>query len=343
VVLDLACGTGVLGLACLRAGARFVHVIDETPVIEVARGTVQRAGFAARAAFHRARAQQTDLGERVDLVVCDHVGYFGFDYGLLGLLRDARQRFLKPEGTIIPAELRLSVAGVESLSCRALTGNWRGQDIPPDYHWMAEVAAQTKFPIEVKPDELLTEPVDIGTILPGADDGAFYSWTAPLTATRRGILDGISGWFACRLAADVWMTNSPLDPERIQRPQAFLPLLNPVAVNAGDAIRVTVMARPGDRLLCWIVDLPASGRRFAHSTWNGLLLSERDMVLANPGRIVTLSARGRARRIVLEYCDGTRSARGVEELVLREHPDLFPSAETLSAFVTGVLATDSEP
>lgn len=341
VVLDLGCGSGVLGLACLRAGARFVYCIDETPFIEVARRTLVDAGYGSRASFHRARTQHVALPERVDLAVCDHVGHFGFDYGILGMLFDAKQRFLKPGGTIIPAELRLSVAAVESADCRALVGDWRSDRVPSDYHWVGDLAAEAKHSVSLKGDDLLTDPVEFATILPGTESRPFFSWTVELMATRDGSLDGIAGWFDCRLAADVWMSNSPQSPERLKRAQAFLPMTTPVFVTAGAPIRVTVMVRPGDHLLGWVVELPASGQRFVHSTWNGLLLDRDDMVRANPARIATLNQRGRARQIVLGYCDGTRSVQAVEQLVLQEHPELFPSAAELSAFVARVLGVDT--
>src|SRR5688572_9003974 len=277
VVLDLGCGSGVLGVACLRAGARMVHFIDETPFIEVARRTLAKAGYTSRASFHRARAQQVELPERVDVVVCDHVGHFGIDYDILEMLLDARRRFLKPEGIVIPAELRLSIAAVESEDCRALTAKWRSDRVPADYHWVGDLAGETKYPVNLKADDVLTSPAQIATVLPGSEARTFFSWTTDLVAARDGRVDGIAGWFDCRLAADVWMTNSPLACERLQRAQAFLPLPGP-RVRAGEPIRVTVMSRPGDRVIGWVVNLTQSGQRFSRSTWNGQLLDQTGMV-----------------------------------------------------------------
>ncbi len=340
-VVDVGCGSGVLGLACLRAGARVVHFIDETAFLEVARRTVVDAGYGARASFHSGRAQQIELSERADVVVCDHVGYFGIDYGILDILLDARRRFLKPEGTIIPAELRLTVAAVESAACRALTGNWRGDLVPADYHWVGDIASETKHSVVLKADDVLTHAAQIATVLPGTEARAFFSSTTDLVATRAGRLDGIGGWFDCRLAADVWMTNSPLAGERIHRSQAFLPLPGP-QVSAGETIRVTVMMRPGDHVISWVVHLSQSGQRFARSTWNRQLLSQKGLVRANPTRPAVLNARGRARRVVLSYCDGTRSAQAVQQLVLQNHPDLFPCADEVADFVAGVLGSDCQ-
>jgi predicted RNA methylase len=48
-VLDLGCGSGVLGLMALRAGAGKVRFVEEDPVIEVAREAVSESGCGAKA------------------------------------------------------------------------------------------------------------------------------------------------------------------------------------------------------------------------------------------------------------------------------------------------------
>ena len=56
VVLDLGCGSGLLGLMALRAGAAKVLFVEEGAVIEMARRTVEKAGFGDRAEFARVTA-----------------------------------------------------------------------------------------------------------------------------------------------------------------------------------------------------------------------------------------------------------------------------------------------
>jgi len=70
------------------------------------------------------------------------------------------------------------------------------------------------------------------------------------------------------------MTNSPTASDRIDRPQAFLPLEEPVSVRKGEAIHATIMARPGDHVLAWTIELPAQNKQYALSTFNGLLLDD---------------------------------------------------------------------
>ena len=88
-------------------------------------------------------------------------------------------------------------------------------------------------------------------------------------------------------------------------------------------------------------ELPESGKRFTHTTFNGLLLDRDSLTRAQPDRVARLNGRGLARQIVLSYCNGERTVAEVQALVQRDHPQLFPSAQALSSFVTTVLSWET--
>lgn len=341
-VADLGCGSGILGLLCLQAGAGRVYGIDSTTMIEVARETFSRAGWAEQAIFIRGHSHRVELPEPVDLVICDHVGYFGFDYGIVHTLQDARRRFLKPGGGLIPARLRLHLGAVESESCRAKAEGWGAEGVPAEFHWLCQHTVNAKHAVQLPPEAVLGSPARLGDIDLRADHPDFFSWTAELPIERDGMMHGLAGWFECELAEGVWMTNSPLVDRAIQRPQAFLPIDEAVPVKAGDSVKVRIMARPADHLIAWVVDFPTTGQRFSQSTWQGMLLAPEDLPRSQPDRVPCLSREGQARIAVLGYCDGHRTAREIEQSVLRDHPNLFPSPDEISRFVAQTLGRDTE-
>lgn len=342
LVADLGCGTGILGLLCLEAGAARVYAIDSTSMLDVARQTLTGAGYGDRTVFIRGHSRRITLPERVDLVICDHVGFFGFDYGIVHTLQDARMRFLKPDGRLIPTRIRLMIGAVESPECRIKVDGWRSPKVPPEFHWLQARSVNAKHPVELGRETLLGAPAVIGEIDLHADNPEFFRWSAELRATRDGMLHGLGGWFDCELAPDVWMTNSPLVDARIDRSQVFLPIEEGVPLRAGDSVKVTIMARPADDLLAWVVDVPSAGRRVSHSTWQGSELTPEALASSRVDRIPHLSREGRARMTVLRYCDGKRTASEIEQCVQREHPDLFPSAKEIAHFVALVLARDTD-
>jgi SAM-dependent methyltransferase len=340
-VADLGCGSGVLGLLCLQAGASHVVAIDSSAMIEVARQAMTRAGLEDRCTFIHARSHRATLAEPVDVVICDHVGYFGFDYGIVRTMQDARARFLVPGGRVIPARIRLKIAAVESDAARAKVDRWRAEGVPDEFHWLQRHAANLEHAVTLPRAALLGPPSDLGEIDLRADQPDFFRWTAKLRVERDGVLHGLAGWFECDLADGVAMTNSPLSDDRIDRPQAFLPIEEPVAVRAGDTIAATVMARPDDHLIAWVVEIASTGRRFSHSTWPAMPSLPSDLIRSRPEHVPRLSREGRAAVVVLGYCDSRRTVREIEEAVLRDHPDLFPTRDEIARFVAHVLGRDT--
>jgi len=340
VVADLGCGSGILGLLCLRAGAGRVYAVDDSAMLEVARETFERAGYGERVTCIRGKSSQIELPEKVDIVVCDHVGYFGFDYGLIAFLDDARRRFLKPGGRLVPSRFSLELAPVSSKECRTLAHGWQNETIPPEFHWLDGYSVNTRHPIKLKADDLLGLSGVLGEIDLGAEHPEFLTWSVELNVACDGMLHGVAGWFECELAAEIRMTNSPLAVKPIHRPQAFLPIAEAVPVKTGDRIRATIMARPADQLIAWNVELPSAGKRFSHSTWQGLLLSRDHLIRANPDHVPRLTPEGQAQLTVLGYCDGKRSVSEIEAAVLRDHPQLFPTREEIARFIARVLGRD---
>lgn len=336
VVADLGSGSGILALLALRAGAARVYCVEETRMLDVAREALARAGLADRVEFVRGRAQKVELPERVDVALCDNVGWFGFDYDIVHFLRDARSRFLKPGGAVIPERIVLRVAPVESERCYALADRWGSERVAPEFRWLRHSAINAKHSVELRPEEVAGEPAALGTIELAAEARDYFSWEAELAVARDATVHGIGGWFDCELAPGAWMTNSPL-ATRIDRPQVFLPIERPAPLRAGERLRARVMARPARHLLAWEATLPG-GERFAHSTWAGMLFAPEDLVRSRPDHVPTPSPEGLARGIVLGYCDGRRSVREIEQAVLRDHPHLFPSEDETCRFVVDVLA-----
>lgn len=340
-VVDVGCGTGVLGLFCLEAGASHVFAVDSTDALEIARLTFDKARFNGLVTFIRSSSYQSELPRLADLVVCDHIGYFGFDYGLISVLADARRRFLKPGGTIIPQRLNLQFAAVQSESCQSSVNAWQADGIPQPFHWIKQHSVNSTHPVTLTSDELLSLPADLASIDLNADNPAFFSWNAQVSILRDGTLHGFAGWFDCELAKSIWMTNSPLSDAAIDRSQSFLPLGEPLLVRAGDMMNVTIMARPDDNLIAWNVEHLASGKRFSHSTWQGKLFDRGELARSHPDYVPQPNRSANARNIVLSFCDGQRSVSQVQQAVLRDHPALFPSHDEISRFVSFVLQRDT--
>lgn len=340
VIADLGCGVGVLGLQCLQSGAARAYGIDYSDAVELARETMARAGLADRYTSLRESTFRVQLPEPVDAIICDHVGYFGFDYGIAEMIADARRRLLKPGGTVIPRRIDPVVAGVSSDSCRTKAEGWTGPTIPDEYRWINSYARNTKHAHSFAPGDLCTSPVTLGTIRLDMDDADHYAMSGTLTVDHDGLFDGLAGWFNCELAEGIWMTNSPVADDRIDRSNVFLPCNQPFPVRAGDRIAISLRFRTDGEMIVWTVT-PPGGMRQRMSTWNSRILTQADLA-AETGRPPILTPAGRARQIICALVDGVRTASEIEQELLAVHPDLFPTPEEISRFVRRELGHSTE-
>lgn len=113
VVMDLGCGTGILSLLAIQSGARRVIAVEETAIAELAAEMFRANGCGEQVELHAANSREVVLEERVDVLVHELIGVDPFEEGLLASVDDARRRFLKPKGRLIPSRLEVCCAGLE--------------------------------------------------------------------------------------------------------------------------------------------------------------------------------------------------------------------------------------
>jgi Arginine methyltransferase oligomerization subdomain/Ribosomal protein L11 methyltransferase (PrmA) len=341
VVLDLASGTGVLGLLACEAGAARVYSVEMDGMIEIARAAAVANGFADRMIFVPGLSSHVSLPEPVDAIVCDQIGHFGIEAGLVQFCSDARDRFLKPGGAMVPAGVELWLAPVESADLYGQVQVWTRRPAGFDFSAARAWAVNTGYPTTLPAEALLGAPaagvrLDLSRVTP-----APFAFDAELAAARPGTLHGIGGFFSATLAPGVTLSNSPLAECRVNRRNVFFPVERPIALDAGDRIHVHMRIRPAETMIGWTVEVVgADGARKArsrHSTLAGMLLSREDLRRTDPRFVPRLTPCGVARSSVLALCDGVRPLAEIEREVYSRHPDLFASPAEAAEFVAEVV------
>ena len=338
-VIDLGCGTGILGLYSLEAGAGHVTFIDQTDMIEVARNTMLQAGYIDRCTFHQGRSHHIALSEPADVIVCDNIGYFGIDYDLLETFRDAADRFLAPGGRLIPDRLRLFVGLVDLGDSPNPVERWVGEDIPKEFHWLAGFNSNLKLPTSATEGMLLSTSVQVAEFRLGQDAPSFANWKASVLASRNGRAHGVAGWFEADLAVGCSMSNAPDLEGRISRPIALLPFEEPLELTEGNTVEVSIMTRPNDHVWAWRVQANGGAEKRSQTTLNALSPATMKAQTGSAGLTVQLTDRAKFRKIVFDYCDGEHSASQIEELIVAKHADLFPTETALRAQIAAVLSS----
>jgi SAM-dependent methyltransferase len=340
VVLDLGSGSGILGLMACRAGARHVYSVDDSGMIQVAREIGRANHLQDRITYIKGLSTRIDLPERVDVVVADQIGHFGFEAGLLEYFADARIRHLKPGGVTIPASVELRVAPVEVPEMWDHIAFWKapvaGFDATPGFM----IAINTGYPVKLTADQLLGCPATLASLDLSARGSERIAGAATMIAERAGTLHGIGGWFCAQLSKTVQMTNAPDSRLAIARRNVYFPTGGPLVLQKGDSVRVTMSIVPAELIVAWSVDVSTADGRpkaaFKHSTWRGMLLCREDLAKTRPDYAPSLSPWGEARRSVLELCDG-RTLTAIELELRVRHPGLFSAPADAAQFVGEVL------
>lgn len=210
VVADIGAGLGVLAHMALGAGAQKVYAI------EFDAETIALAEKDDRMIWIHGLSGDVRLPEKVDVIVSETLGSFALDENTLPTLIDARKRFLKKDGIMIPASLDLMIAPATSRSREKI------QTISKDQMLAKPTTHHVDFSSDTNPTLTLETPFQI---------------------TRDGILSGFAGWFDLHLFKTILLSTAPDAPQTHWK-QGFLPIRKPEKLKRGQTVRFTLEMAP---------------------------------------------------------------------------------------------------
>jgi hypothetical protein len=311
-------------MMAMRAGAGRVYMVDSGPILGVAQEIASRNGYADRMIPMRGASTDVVLPEPADLVVCDQIGGFVYDAGVLEYFDDARRRLLKAGGTLMPGAFALHIAPVTASVARAEVDIWAGRPAGFDTAAVHELAVNTEWRIEGGDAQLAASPATIATMESSSLDPVTAS--VGFTFDEPRTVDGLLGWFDAELAAGVSLTNAPDASDRMQRWCNFYPVERPLDVSAGDTVTATIGLRPRSHHITWTVEWTRGGSRLGrwrHSTLLGQFLAPDDLARAHDATPLELTPQGEAVAAALAKVDGRRSLKDVVRSTIDAHPDAF--------------------
>ena len=231
IVVDIGTGTGLLAYLCLQAGAQRVHAIERSPVIKWAKLIAEKNGFSDRMVFHHADARDIDLCEKVDVIVSELIGHLAFEEGMAETIVDAKDRFLKSEGTLIPAKVSLRAALVcEPSIYRDYVDSW-GKVWGIDFSVLKEQAIRTAYVTDIAERDLLSKSQEVLAWDFSQTPGAIER-TLGFSILRKGTVNGIALWFDAQLSPTIRLSSGPWTKTHWQ--QCFIPFSELIPVKAGD-------------------------------------------------------------------------------------------------------------
>ncbi|KAH7040087.1 S-adenosyl-L-methionine-dependent methyltransferase [Microdochium trichocladiopsis] len=112
-VLDIGCGTGILSMFCAKAGAAKVLAVDASAIIAKARENVFRNGLDSTITCIHGKIEEVTLPvDKVDIIVSEWMGYCLLFEAMLPSVLFARDKYLKPDGLLVPSHTNIWLAPV---------------------------------------------------------------------------------------------------------------------------------------------------------------------------------------------------------------------------------------
>jgi type I protein arginine methyltransferase len=335
-VVDLGAGAGILSFLACRAGARRVFAIEAGESVEFARLLAEHNGFLDRIEFINTPSTHVVLPERVNAIVADVHDTFGLQPRGLTAMMDARDRFLAPEGVLVPCSIQLIAVPVEAPDIYQKTIDvWNRRVHGVDLSPLRALAVNQPIPARLDRSQLLAEPGVLAKIDLMRVAEPHAGGTASCEVTRDGTMHGICGCFVTTLADAIRMGNVPGESGTTNFAHAYFPIGSPVSVRAGDRITIRLDDHNGTAMR-WRIEVTRDGHsitRFDHSTLHGGgLLMDKLRKQADDYR-PTLTPLGQVERELLDRFDGTRSAADLESWLAFRFRSVLPSAREAAAFL----------
>ncbi|HEY0427500.1 MAG TPA: 50S ribosomal protein L11 methyltransferase [Pyrinomonadaceae bacterium] len=283
VVLDLGTGTGLLALMAVRAKARKVYAIEKTNIIEVAKANAKRVIGSDIIEFLMADSRSVELPERVDVIVSEVIGHLVVEENMLDSMIDARDRFLKPGGIMVPNSAEMYFVPVENKQIyEDEIGQWSKLVHEIDLSASKDFAVNNIYIGEFKEKQFLASPKVLLTVDLARTTSLDMTFKGAFEIKRKGMLHGVAGWFVASLYADVRLSTAP-NSKPTHWQQCFLPIKKPIPVHPGDIVHFSFSSKSiGDDVeICWEILTPSAKRRVKQSLSRSTLQNERTFSLKN--------------------------------------------------------------
>jgi type I protein arginine methyltransferase len=266
IVLDVGAGSGILSLFAARAGAARVYAVERTSVAVLAQDLAAANGVADIVRVIHGDVMDVELPERVDVIVSEWLGGFGIDEGMLVPVIAARDRWLKPGGTMIPRSVTAWTALVYDRYLGETMGSLRDNPYGLTFEALVEMTVNeisysgtfrhlTRDDRRSEPGRLWTTDADA---IPLEQAQAPQEAETLLQVVERGTANALALWFSAELAAGTSLSVGPDDPPT-HWGMTTAPLRSPVELAPGVVVRARIRnapARPMGTWTSWAIALP---------------------------------------------------------------------------------------
>ena len=268
VVLDVGAGSGILSIFAAQAGAARVYAVEATTVAVLAEQLAAANGVSDVVRVIQGDMFGVELPERVDMIVSEWLGGFGIDEGMLVPVVAARDRWLKPGGTMIPRSVTAWTALVNDRyvgeALQFLRDNPYSMNLDDLVELTVNEIIYSGTFRHLSADDQRSDPAELWTTnaerVAVEQAMAVHKAEVELAVHDHGWANALALWFSSELSPGVSLSIGPAD-QPTHWGMTTAPLRSSVEVTPGTVIRARVntrLARPVGTWTSWAIALPDS-------------------------------------------------------------------------------------
>ena len=208
-VLDVGSGLGTYAFFAAEAGAEKVWAVESGPVAHLASLLATANGLDDRVEFIRGKMPDVEAPEPVDVLIFEDYPIRLLDHRTHGLLTAFKERFLKPDGRLVPGLARLWLAPAAGRELSMELDPEAAEAFGIDWSVMFPYVVNGPRYVRVARDRVLAPP-QVGSELTLLDppEAASLAIDAEWTFDEPATVEALLYWFEIRLG-DRWLSNAP--------------------------------------------------------------------------------------------------------------------------------------
>jgi len=340
-VVDIGTGTGILAFFAVQAGAKKVYAIESQDTVYLARYLAYLNHYEDKLTFLKGISYEVTLPERVDVLIGENIGHFAIEENILDIFVDARERFLKPGGRMLPQHMKLSLAPVEMRHFSETEVEvWKKKRYNLDFSFFGRAAPNAVYVASIEADQLLGEGQVYAEIDLLRDMPRNEVRSMDFKITRRGLLSGLGGYFDVSLSPGVKISTAPT-AKRTHWQQVLFPMLRSIDVMEGYNVNVKFRAQSARTIMVFFWRILVTDTTGAvvynelHSNWPGFGISA-DVV---PNTIApTIPLNDQVLCSILFCMDGFSTVDVVATDLCLRFPQIFPNKQSTAVPIAQALA-----
>lgn len=238
-VVDIGSGTGFLSFLASKLGAKQCTLYEYADVLKLSR-KIAKENTITNCTFVQKHSTEVKNPPKADIVLAEVLGNFALEENIIETLADAK-RFLKPGGVLMPQALTQYVAPVASERLWKEINIWDDIGFGLSFNAAKNVTMQNMYVKDIRPEDIASskdavrsfDQIDLTQKNASIREGN-VSWDH-----LQGTIYGFAVWWEAILVPGITLSTSPMKKPTHWK-QIFLPLLDPIDLQKGDCLELTI-------------------------------------------------------------------------------------------------------